>query len=174
MKKNRLVMIGLVGIMLAGALLVTGCDEPKPGGEDKGNGDSATQKTIVITGLDSALNGQVWVSGARGDNLDNFNREIKAYGEGTVSNGRLEVSLFEMMMIEYEDDFGWDRTDTPWTRTGSYYVVFGVQDAENVSAYFTKAKVSFTNQTTTIVFNTTIFEEIEVPQVEEDWEEDGI
>ncbi|MDR2150077.1 MAG: hypothetical protein LBO67_04545 [Spirochaetaceae bacterium] len=133
MKKNRLFMLGVIGI-LAAALLLTGCDESKP----KGDGDK--QKSLVITGLGNEFNGDSFNVGV----MNNSDRtEGVAWGTGTASSNRLEVSLFEVINNE-------QLTSTPWTKTGSYYVFFSDSGPK---VFTTRNKVSFTSETTTINFS---------------------
>jgi ABC-type oligopeptide transport system substrate-binding subunit len=135
MKKNKLFMVGFVGIMMAAALLLSGCKE-----EDK----EEAGKKIVITGLTVEGN-VVYVVDSDSKTSADLEAGIIAIGGGELSNGTLEVELLKGTAA------GPTGTEK-WTGTGSYYIVLA-------GGYVSKNKIEIKDTTTTIAYNTTNFEE---------------
>jgi hypothetical protein len=137
MKKNRLFMVGFVGIMMAAALLLSGCGEK----------ENTDPKKIVITGLTS---GQKLMVALGNDS------EAVAAGAGIVSDGgSLTVDLYKFSEdlidiitttdgIKFEIKAGAER----WTGTGSYSVSLTIVDSD-FSYYLSKNKIEIKDTTTT-------------------------
>jgi hypothetical protein len=94
MKKNKLFMVGFVGIMMAAALLLSSCG-------DKENTDP---KKITITDLPSGLAANVSIKLSS----DSSTADVVAWGTGTSTGGKVTVDL--------------KNNGKDWTGTGEFYV----------------------------------------------------
>jgi hypothetical protein len=128
MKKNKLFIAGLA-VMMAAALILSGC------GEDKTNTDP---KKIVITGLPNDITGDINIVLAGSMTEDG----MVAMGQGTVSSGRAEAELYDYATMS-------GGSPVKWTGTGSYYV--GISAGSNM--YASKTKIGINDTTTTIAFD---------------------
>ncbi|MDR2792904.1 MAG: hypothetical protein LBB61_04460 [Treponema sp.] len=143
MKKNRLFIVGLAGMMTA-ALILSGCD---PG--EKDNNDP---KKIIITGIPKEAKngaGAIYLASSKSSN------GIVAGGTGVVSNGSAEAYLYKINGNAASVD--------RWTGTGSYYVVIaGEENNDEDRVFISKTKIEINNATTIIPFSS--FEEVEDPE----------
>jgi len=130
-----IVLVAVIGFSMAAC----GGEDPNGNGDGNGDGDgngngngSGTQKSITITGLIGITkSGSVYIAPYIAPNSTAGSVTPVAGGKGTVSDNTLAVSLYTWSASSL--------TTTPWTGSGSHYImlaVFDSSDSSTTTSYF--------------------------------------
>jgi len=108
--------------------------DPNGNGDGNGNGNgSGTQKSITINGLTGITgNGSIYIASYIAPNSIAGNITPVAGGRASVSNDTLTVSLYTFTSNAL--------TTTPWTGSGSHYIMINVGSPETTAYFYTEGK----------------------------------
>jgi hypothetical protein len=182
MKRCKVFFWGMTALALSFGVL-TGCDledlfnkdddSKNESGDNKTNGDnesdtnndSGGSKTVTLTGLSGDIsihlcptidpkneNDSVALSaGSSGTSLTLYDTA------STLADMEGKGNMNDEEFMEWLEDHG-----TPWTGSGSYYVVISEYKNQNeASISISNEKISFANASTTIAYSTSAFKEFD-------------
>jgi hypothetical protein len=124
---KKLLLTAMIAAALIFGILAIGCDD---------DSDDGVAKSIKITGL-TEYNGKEGEIDLQTTKVDG--NEI-ASGLDTVADGSLTVALFNKSM-------------TPWTGAGAFFIDLDIWDGGNQTEYISKAKVDISGPITEIPFS---------------------